>query len=451
MKNIKSKAFKISPIHFLPVMLAVLSANSPFLLRAQTTWAQLSTNGPMSARASHPAVLNTSNGRMIVFGGSPETPYNSALNDVWIFHDARTNVGDSWQQLTISGTLPSPRDTCTAVYDQANNRMIVFGGDPTPGYCYNDVNDVWVLTNADGTGGTPGWIQLSPTGTTPSGRSSYSAVYDPASNRLIVYGGHQECTFPPDGDLWVLTSANGLGGTPSWIQLSPAGSGPGPRNSHSAFYDAANNLMMLFGGQLPSGPYTNDTWVLSNANGLGGTPTWTLLNPNGVPPAPRVYFGGAYDPTINSLVIFGGATSTTYTNDTWILSNANGLGGAPTWTRLNPNGPLPTPRYVLSCVAVPGANRIVICDGRGYGNDIYGGNDINDVWALQYTPPPLLNIASAGNQSVIYWPAWATNYVLQTITNLSTANWVTVSNGAPIVGIVLTNALPAAFFRLRGE
>ena len=213
---------------------------------------------------------------MIVFGGGIGGNGPAGLtNDVWIFQDARTNVGNTWQQMTPSGTAPSNRCYHNAVYDQTNNRMIVFGGDPNVGYCFNDVNDVWVLTNADGTGGMAGWTQLSPTGTPPSIRSAASAVYDPTSNRMIIYGGNEQC-LNPTSDLWVLTNANGLGGTPGWIQLTAAGGGPGPRTGHTASYDTANNRMILFGGRLTIGAGTNDTWVLSNANGLGGIPTWTL-------------------------------------------------------------------------------------------------------------------------------------------------------------------------------
>lgn len=64
------------------------------------------------------------------------------------------------------------------------------------------------------------------------------------------------------------------------------------------------------------------------------------------------------------------------------------------------------------------------------------------------SPPPPLNIAPFSNQSVVFWPASGAGYTLQTITNLSSTNWVTVSNGAPIIGVVLTNNLPATFFRL---
>jgi hypothetical protein len=65
-----------------------------------------------------------------------------------------------------------------------------------------------------------------------------------------------------------------------------------------------------------------------------------------------------------------------------------------------------------------------------------------------FPPAPSLGLASARNgQTAIFWPAGATNYVLQRSTNLSSP-WTVVTNGAPITGVIITNASPAEFFRL---
>jgi hypothetical protein len=53
-----------------------------------------------------------------------------------------------------------------------------------------------------------------------------------------------------------------------------------------------------------------------------------------------------------------------------------------------------------------------------------------------------------GNQAVLYWPAGATNYVLQTSTNLSSTNWTDVTNGTPIMGVTVSDSSPASFYRL---
>jgi formylglycine-generating enzyme required for sulfatase activity len=58
-----------------------------------------------------------------------------------------------------------------------------------------------------------------------------------------------------------------------------------------------------------------------------------------------------------------------------------------------------------------------------------------------------LGIASAGNQSVLFWPTTLPNYILQNTTNLTLPNWVTV-NAVPINAVAVTNTLPVSFFRL---
>jgi lysophospholipase L1-like esterase len=67
---------------------------------------------------------------------------------------------------------------------------------------------------------------------------------------------------------------------------------------------------------------------------------------------------------------------------------------------------------------------------------------------------PTLSIARAGNQFVLSWPASATNYVLQSTTNLASAGWVTVSNVSAVTvsnsfNVNVTNSFAATFFRLR--
>jgi len=71
--------------------------------------------------------------------------------------------------------------------------------------------DVWVLTNANGLGGTPVWTQLAPTGSPPISNGEAATAYDPVTNHLIVYGGCTVGCSPALADLFVLTNANGLG------------------------------------------------------------------------------------------------------------------------------------------------------------------------------------------------------------------------------------------------
>ena len=55
-----------------------------------------------------------------------------------------------------------------------------------------------------------------------------------------------------------------------------------------------------------------------------------------------------------------------------------------------------------------------------------------------------LGIAPApGGQSVLYWPVSNTNYVLQTVTNLSSTNWLTARTASAVNAAVVTNAVPS--------
>ena len=74
----------------------------------------------------------------------------------------------------------------------------------------------------------------------------------------------------------------------------------------------------------------NDTWVLTNANGMGGTPAWTLIatSPGSdIEPEPRATHTAVYDPGSNVMTVFGGIVTPSgqlQTNDVFLLSDANG-------------------------------------------------------------------------------------------------------------------------------
>jgi hypothetical protein len=333
---------------------------------AAQAWTQLAPSGSTpSPRDSHTAVYDAAGNHMIVFGGHSS---GGLLNDMWVLSNANGNGGTpAWAQLTPSGIAPPSRQIPTAVYDAAGNRMIVFGGQGNSG----NLNDVWVLSNANGSGGTPTWTQLTPSGTAPSVRYIHSAVYDAAGNRMIVFGGFDN--YSSFNDVWVLSNANGSAGIPAWTQLTPSGAAPSARYGHTAVYDAAGNRMIVFGGY--SGSFLNDEWVLSNANGSGGTPVWTQLAPTGTTPSARIYHTSVYDAVGNRMIVFGGYPGGAYLNDVWALSNANGS-GTPVWTQMAPSGAAPLPRAWHTAVYDGAGGRMIVFDGYTY------SGYLNDEWVL---------------------------------------------------------------------
>lgn len=249
-----------------------------------------------------------------------------------------TTQNDSYTAETPSGQAPAARFGHVATFDSVNNRMTVFGGNS--GSC---ANDVWVLTGANGQNGTPAWQSLTTAGTKPGARVYAGGVYDPNSNSLIVFGG-SNCSGQFFNDVWVLSNANGIGGTASWTQLTPSGTPPQARESGSAVYDPTHNVLVIYAGDAGGSPFS-DVWTLSNANGTAGTPVWSPQSPTGTPPAARTGQSAVLDSVNNRMMVFGGTTATTTFADTWVLTTANGIGGTPAWSMISVTTTAPSVAY----------------------------------------------------------------------------------------------------------
>lgn len=70
-----------------------------------------------------------------------------------------------------------------------------------------------------------------------------------------------------------------------------------------------------------------------------------------------------------------------------------------------------------------------------------------------YSAAVQMGITPAGKNVILSWPATATNYVLQSTTNLAPASWLTVSNVVPVMvnnrfTVTAANTLSSRFFRL---
>lgn len=311
------------------------------LAQAQS-WSQ---DGPVP-RYHQAAIYDSVTDSLIVFGGQQGGTLGP-LSDVWqepgvVAAGQQTVVGLNWVQIFPTGTAPSARYGHSGIYDSGSNRMIIFGGGTSSTAC---LNDLWALDDANSANGTPDWVSLTASGP-PAPRLAHSAVYDPTTNSMIVFGG-SNCSSGFFSDVWVLSNANGKTGSPAWTQLSPSGTGPSARENSSAIYDSVNNVLTIYAGDT-GGTGMSDVWSLSHANGQGGTPQWTQLLPTGTAPSARTGQSAVYDATDNRMIVFGGINSVTgthYLGDTWILTFANGLGGAPAWISLKVTGTAPLRRF----------------------------------------------------------------------------------------------------------
>ncbi|MBI5711715.1 MAG: hypothetical protein HZC42_15640, partial [Candidatus Eisenbacteria bacterium] len=363
----------------------IITSTGVSLRTVGQTWVHLMPTGaPPLPRDGHSAIYDAGSNRMTVFGGRGDS---GPLDDVWVLTNADGTGGTpAWIHLAPGGQVPGARANHSAVYDPGSNRMVIFGGDDATGPTPASFDDVWVLTNANGLGGTPGWTLLAPSGGPPAARAGHSGVLDAASNRMVVFGGDTNAggCGGERNDVWVLTNATGADvGTPAWTQLSPAGGPPSARTGHQASYDAADNRMTVLGGLVPCGASNLEVWVLSDANGVG-SPAWTQLSPAGSTPSPWSLYRSVYDPTGNRLTVFGGAIGGTRSDTVMTLSGANGLAGAPVWSDRTPYSGPPRARTLHS--AVQADLRMIAFGG------LSDSGRLNDVWVLEEMEARVLDV-----------------------------------------------------------
>jgi hypothetical protein len=326
---------------------------------------------------------------MIIFGGQ-ETTTNTDLSDVWLGVTTPTQ-SDQFTELLPTGTIPQGRYGHVATYDPNTNRMTVFGGAlGVPSPC---ANDVWILDGANGSR-VASWIPIAPTRKPPAPRVYSAAAYDPTTGTMIVFGGNN-CSTGYFNDVWVLSNANGEGGTPAWAKLAPSGTPPAARESASAVYDAVNNILIVYGGDA-GGVGLADVWVLSHANGSGGTPVWTELSPSGTVPSARTGQAATYDSADNRMTIMGGVSNGLTLSDAWVLTEANGI-GSPSWLQIKPSGTAPSVAY-HSAVYDEVANNMYIFAGSSSADKLTTNSHAFTLFGAN-------GIAKSGNRWILGGPA----------------------------------------------
>lgn len=256
--------------------------------------------------------------------------------------------------------------------------MIYFGG--------NDPTvgvkaDVWALLLPPG--GTPTWMQLSPAGTGPTGRGRVRADYDSTRDRFLVYGGHDAAS-APSSEVWALT----LGATPTWSKLTTSGSAPVKEDAATVYQTSSDRLVVTMGDTGATGLNTTEALTLS------GSPAWTTLTPSGtVPGAQSVASlspGYAYDATAERLFVnlASGATH--------LLSLT---GATPAWSTLAPTG-APAGVSDQALIWDPVGSRIVRFGGNTSGAS---GSVLDETWSM--SDPALGTAAWAQFTSTLRPPA----------------------------------------------
>ncbi|MEQ1833611.1 MAG: kelch repeat-containing protein [Candidatus Eisenbacteria bacterium] len=290
--------------------------------------------------------------RLILVGSTPADPYRPVL------HSMPIDGPYVWTALVSPANSPSLRNGMSAVADPRTHRFYFFGGDSAGTYS----NSTYMLT----VHGAPTWTRV--TGPAPSARSGHAAVFDPVSDRMIIFGGRNASGYR--SDTWQMTFTD----TPNLSQHArqiPVGlAALVPRSESMAFMDAANHRLLVVGGRTPV-QTLGDAWELSLD---AEVPEWTEIA--GTAPVARRAGAALRDDASGRLWLLGGTDlGGTPVTDVWSYEDALTVVGVGPGNGVNPSRtlamapPRPNPSLAsvtLSFTAPLGSRgRLEVFDVRG--------------------------------------------------------------------------------------
>lgn len=152
---------------------------------SQGQWRKLNPPNAPSPRIAAAMAYDRSRQRVVLYGG--ETSAGSTLNDTWEFD------GETWQQVNTANS-PGGRSRAMMAYDQARQRVVLFGGRQVILISTTVTNDTWEF---DGTT----WQRIQPP-QSPSAREAGAFVYDNANQRIVLFGGNDPDIATIDTAVW---------------------------------------------------------------------------------------------------------------------------------------------------------------------------------------------------------------------------------------------------------
>jgi hypothetical protein len=190
-------------------------------------WMQMR-DATTGSRDHHSMAYDEGRGRTVMYGGVSSTgdppAKRAAPTDTWEWD------GRWWTRIVTPG--PDARSGAGMVYDRARKCTVLFGG--VGGSSGNAVRfgDTWTWDGAT-------WTKVAEEG--PAGRNGHAMVFDPRSGDVLMWGGtvggaHLDDLWRWDGRRWTEVAAGGLE--------------PGKRTGAEMAYDAARNLVVLYGGRI---------------------------------------------------------------------------------------------------------------------------------------------------------------------------------------------------------
>ncbi len=267
-----------------------------------------------------------------------------------VMGDLRRLKGTNWEKVSTA-VGPPPRTFAGLVYDPAENRLILFGGSKV---LFGKETTIRNLLNDMWEFKEGQWEQLFPEHY-PSARAEMSMAYDEEHNRIVLFGGYniRDDEYIKLGDTWEFRNND-------WHQLPHVG--PSARHGAPMDFNPKSRKLVIFGGSTVDrqyGEFAGETWTLDGQQ-------WKKMNID----QPAGIFNAAmtFDQKTGELVRFGGWDGESRVNDTFYFSEN-------TWSLGNLELS-PTPRNHHAMVYDRKHERILMYGGHN-GASVFG-----DLWAF---------------------------------------------------------------------
>lgn len=377
-------------------------------------WSQASNGGTLPG-STHAASLTWDAGRnrLVLIGGNNTafgqefTWLGQVVNSATVNWSVQSNLDPQTQIVT-----PEPREVGAAVFDEARQRTLFFGG--------RSLISGTVLGSLHELPASGSWSTRAPIATRPPARIYTEMAYDQGRGLLVMAGGWNggpmADTWTFDGSTWrsypththlagrrhqamfycettaeVVLYGGGNGGSGNgsvfgdlhrwagngWTSTGTTGPWPMDRSGHDMVWDRGRAVAVMFGGWNGFGSL-GDTWEWSPAGTIAGT--WVQVSPALAPPA-RNSHKMAYDVRQQRVVLFGGSDQNgQFLGDTWTYT-----GGPLGWTQQSPLAS--PPRRWNHVMDYDPARQVVVLTG-GYGNPQCGNfcaSHLNDLWEFDGT------------------------------------------------------------------
>jgi hypothetical protein len=216
-----------------------LTTNNTWALDLQAQRWRNMTDSTAPAREDHTAIFDSNNKRMVIFGGRHNDSTFDYINiyEIWALDlNPESRTFEKWQDLTVKEKHAPGRSDHVAVFDAQKNRMIIYGGWDKEAKEY--FGDTWAFYFAAPPDTMGRWVKIKTKKSQPPKRRHAVGVYDAAKNWLIICGGFGE--EGPLNDVWAFDLA-----ADAWINITP---GPQPRIDHQAIYDPRSQRVIMWGG-----------------------------------------------------------------------------------------------------------------------------------------------------------------------------------------------------------